>query len=48
LQDSGESYLREQVTEEDIAEVISKWTGIPVSKLLESEKEKLLKLEQYL
>jgi ATP-dependent Clp protease ATP-binding subunit ClpB len=48
LQDSGESYLRERVTQEDIAEVISKWTGIPTSKLLESEKEKLLKLEEYL
>ena len=48
LQEKWESYLRERVTDEDIAEVISKWTGIPVSKLLESEKEKLLKLEEYL
>lgn len=48
LQDTWESYLRERVTEEDIAEVISKWTGVPVSKLLESEKEKLLKLEEHL
>ena len=48
LQESWESYLRERVTDEDIAEVISKWTGIPISKLLESEKDKLLKLESYL
>jgi ATP-dependent Clp protease ATP-binding subunit ClpB len=37
--------LREEVTETDIAEIISKWTGIPMSKLVESEKEKLLNLE---
>ncbi|MBQ5797976.1 MAG: ATP-dependent chaperone ClpB [Firmicutes bacterium] len=36
--------LKEQVTEEEIAEIVSKWTGIPVSKLVEAEKEKLLKL----
>ncbi|MEE0772009.1 MAG: ATP-dependent chaperone ClpB [Anaerovoracaceae bacterium] len=40
--------LKEEVTEEEIAEVISGWTGIPVSKLVESEKEKLLKLEEIL
>jgi ATP-dependent Clp protease ATP-binding subunit ClpB len=40
-----ESYLKEEVTEEDIAAVISKWTGIPVSKMLESEMQKLLHLE---
>lgn len=40
--------LKEEVTEEEIAEVISGWTGIPVSKLVESEKEKLLKLEDIL
>jgi len=40
--------LREKVTSEDIAEIISKWTGIPATKLLETEKEKLLKLEDYL
>ncbi|MEI6427436.1 MAG: ATP-dependent chaperone ClpB [Pseudanabaena sp. ELA607] len=39
------SLLREEVTEADIAEIISKWTGIPLSKLIESEKEKLLNLE---
>ena len=40
--------LREEVTEEDIAEVIAKWTGIPVSKLARSEMEKLLELESEL
>ncbi|MEA5570756.1 ATP-dependent chaperone ClpB [Calothrix sp. UHCC 0171] len=47
-QGSGKSLLREEVTEADIAEVISKWTGIPISKLVESEKEKLLHLEDEL
>ncbi|MFN3362171.1 MAG: AAA family ATPase, partial [Pseudanabaenaceae cyanobacterium] len=47
-QTSGKSLLREEVTEEDIAEIISKWTGIPVSKLVESEKERLLHLEDEL
>ncbi|RUR81827.1 ATP-dependent chaperone ClpB [Chlorogloeopsis fritschii PCC 9212] len=47
-QRSGKSLLREEVTESDIAEVISKWTGIPISKLVESEKEKLLHLEDEL
>jgi len=45
---SGRSMLRQEVTEEDIAEIISKWSGIPVSKLVESEKEKLLQLEDVL
>jgi ATP-dependent Clp protease ATP-binding subunit ClpB len=40
--------LRSRVTEEEIAEVVAKWTGVPVSKLLEGEKEKLLKLEEEL
>ncbi|NEQ37109.1 MAG: ATP-dependent chaperone ClpB [Okeania sp. SIO3I5] len=44
-QTSGQTLLREEVTEADIAEIISKWTGIPMSKLVESEKEKLLHLE---
>jgi len=48
VQHSGKSLLREEVTEADIAEVISKWTGIPLSKLVESEKEKLLNLEDEL
>src|SRR5690606_37308629 len=37
--------LRNKVTEEEIAEVVSKWTGIPVSKMLEGEREKLLRME---
>jgi ATP-dependent Clp protease ATP-binding subunit ClpB len=40
--------LKEEVDEEDIAEVISRWTGIPVSKMLESEREKLVHMEQRL
>jgi len=40
--------LKEEVDDEDIADVVSKWTGIPVSRLLESETEKLLKMEDYL
>ncbi|MFN9019487.1 MAG: ATP-dependent chaperone ClpB, partial [Pseudanabaena sp.] len=47
-QTSGRSLLRQEVTEEDIAEIISKWSGIPISKLVESEKEKLLQLEDVL
>ena len=42
------SYLKEEVTEEDIAAVVSKWTGIPVSKMLESEMQKLLQMESNL
>jgi ATP-dependent Clp protease ATP-binding subunit ClpB len=38
--------LRNKVTEEEVAEVVSKWTGIPISKMLESEKEKLLQMEE--
>lgn len=45
---TGIRLLREQVGEEDIAEIVSKWTGIPVKNLLESEKEKLKRLEEYL
>ncbi|KAL7190582.1 hypothetical protein ACSBR2_022794 [Camellia fascicularis] len=45
---SGKSMLREEVTENDIAEIVSKWTGIPVSKLQQSEREKLLHLEEEL
>ncbi len=40
--------LREEVTEEEIAEIVSRWTGIPVSRLMEGEREKLLKLEDIL
>jgi ATP-dependent Clp protease ATP-binding subunit ClpB len=42
------SFLKEEVTDEDIAEVVSKWTGIPVSKMLEGEKDKLLQMEDRL
>jgi ATP-dependent Clp protease ATP-binding subunit ClpB len=49
LEKSGESHLlREEVSEEDIARIVSHWTGIPVSKMLSSEKVKLLKLEEIL
>jgi ATP-dependent Clp protease ATP-binding subunit ClpB len=42
------SYLKEEVTEEDIANVVSRWTGVPVRKMLESEKTKLLQMEERL
>ncbi len=42
------SYLKEEVTDQDIAAIISKWTGIPVSKMLEGEMQKLLRLEDEL
>ena len=47
-QTSGKSLLREEVTEADIAEIIAKWTGIPVSKLVQTEMDKLLQLEEEL
>ena len=40
------SFVREEVTEEDIAEVVSRWTGVPVSKMVEGESERLLEMEQ--
>ncbi len=40
--------LREEVTEEDIASVVSRWTGVPVDKMMEGEREKLLKMEEFL
>ena len=46
-QNSG-TLIKEEVTNEDIAEVVAKWTGIPVTKMLQSEREKLLKLEDVL
>lgn len=46
--DERESLLRQEVTEDDIARVVSTWTGIPVSKMLSSEKEKYLELEEVL
>jgi ATP-dependent Clp protease ATP-binding subunit ClpB len=45
---SGNSLIKEEVTYDDIAEVVAKWTGIPVVKMLQSEREKLLKLEDEL
>jgi ATP-dependent Clp protease ATP-binding subunit ClpB len=45
---NGEAMLKEEVTSEDIAEVVAKWTGIPVSKMLQSDREKLLNLENEL
>jgi ATP-dependent Clp protease ATP-binding subunit ClpB len=47
-QTTGKSLLREEVTEADIAEIISKWTGIPLTKLVATEREKLLHLEDEL
>ena len=44
----GETLLRDKVTEEEIAKIIARWTGIPVSKLMEGEREKLLHLEDLL
>lgn len=44
----GKSLIKEEVTREDIAEVVAKWTGIPLSKMLQSEREKLLHLENEL
>jgi ATP-dependent Clp protease ATP-binding subunit ClpB len=41
----GTSYLKEEVSDEDVASVVSKWTGIPVSKMLEGDMQKLLRLE---
>ena len=45
---SGDSLLRDKVTEEEIARIVARWTGIPVSKLMEGEREKLLHLEDVL
>ena len=45
---SGNALIKEEVTADDIADVVSRWTGIPVSKMLQSEREKLLHLEEEL
>ncbi len=45
VENQAPQLLRDKVTEEEIAEVVSKWTGIPVSKMLEGEREKLLQME---
>ncbi len=47
-QQSASSLIKEEVTNDDIAEVVAKWTGIPVTKMLQSEREKLLVLEKEL
>ena len=47
-EEKAPTLVRNKVTEEEIAEVVSKWTGIPVSKMLEGEKEKLLRMEEAL
>lgn len=48
LQQDAGTLIKEEVTSEDIAEVVAKWTGIPVTKMLQSEREKLLSLEEVL
>lgn len=48
IQAEGSTLLREQVTEADIAEIVARWTGIQVNRLLESERQKLLQLESHL
>jgi len=48
LQQGGRQMLKEEVTDEDIAQVVSSWTGIPVSRLQEAEREKLVKMEERL
>jgi ATP-dependent Clp protease ATP-binding subunit ClpB len=48
LNDGGQAMLQEEVTADDIAEVVGKWTGIPVSRLLEGEMQKLLRMEDRL
>ncbi|MCD8210564.1 MAG: ATP-dependent chaperone ClpB, partial [Prevotella sp.] len=45
---AGKAMIREEVTSDDIAEIVSRWTGIPVSRMMQSEKEKLLHLEEEL
>ena len=46
--DKGDSLIKEEVEEDDIAEVVARWTGIPVTKMMQSEREKLLHLEEEL
>jgi ATP-dependent Clp protease ATP-binding subunit ClpB len=47
-QQGGAKLLREEVTEEEVAEIVSRWTGIPVTRLVEGEREKLLRLDEIL
>ena len=46
--EDSHTLIKEEVTYEDIAEVVAKWTGVPVTKMLQSERDKLLKLEEHL
>jgi ATP-dependent Clp protease ATP-binding subunit ClpB len=46
--ESAPKLLRNKVTDEEVAEVVSKWTGVPVAKMLESEKDKLIRMESFL
>jgi len=48
LQQADDAMIREEICDEDIAEIVSKWTGIPVNKMLQSEKDKLIHLEEQL
>ncbi|HEX5366360.1 MAG TPA: AAA family ATPase [Acidimicrobiales bacterium] len=48
LQSSGQRMLKEEVDEEDVAEVVARWTGVPVSRLMEGEMAKLIRLEEVL
>ena len=48
MEKQGDKLLREEVTEEEIASIVARWTGIPVTKLVEGEREKLLRLESIL
>ena len=47
-EDQGQRLVREEITSEDIAEVVSSWTGVPVNRMLQSDKEKLLHIEEEL
>lgn len=48
IEESQKQYLKEEVTDEDIALIVSRWTGIPVSKMMQGEKEKLLHIQEEL
>ena len=48
LEASGKQLIREEVTEDDIAEIVSKWTGIPVNRMVEKERDKIINLEKRL
>src|SRR5205814_4915296 len=48
MQTAGNSLVKDEVTADEIAEVVSRWTGVPVTRMLEGEREKLLKMEERL